>query len=43
MFAEDVVLENLEEVNYKLDEWRLALDGKGLSMTLEKKTKRLKG
>jgi hypothetical protein len=30
MFANDIVLvgENLEEVNNRLDEWRLALEGK---------------
>jgi len=32
MFASDVVLveENLEEVNYRLDSWRLVLEGKAL-------------
>jgi len=29
MFTDDIVLvgENIEEVNYRLDDWRLALEG----------------
>jgi hypothetical protein len=35
MLADDIVLvgENLEKVNYRLDEWRLALEGKGLRIS----------
>jgi hypothetical protein len=35
MFANDIVLvgKNLEEVNYRLDEWRLALERKGLRIS----------
>jgi len=52
MFADDIVLvgKNLKEVNNRLDEWRLALEEKGLriskskqsikSMILEEETKR---
>jgi len=38
IFAEDIVLvgENLEEVNNKLYEWRLAIDGKGLRISRSK-------
>jgi len=35
LFTEDVVLgeESLEEVNYRLEEWRVALEGKGLKIS----------
>jgi hypothetical protein len=35
IFANDIVLikENLEEVNNRLDKWRLALEGKGLRIS----------
>jgi hypothetical protein len=38
MFADDIVLvgENLEEVNNRLDAWRLALKGKRLRISRNK-------
>jgi hypothetical protein len=38
MFADDIVLvgENLEEVNYRLEERRLALEEKGLRISRNK-------
>jgi len=38
MLADDIVLvgENLEEINNRLDEWRLALEGKGLRIRRSK-------
>jgi hypothetical protein len=38
LFADDIVLvgKYLEELNYRLDEWRLALEGKGLRISRNK-------
>jgi hypothetical protein len=38
MFSDDIVLveKNLEEINKRLDEWRLALEGKRLRISRNK-------